>query len=340
MCEDVACGALGTADMNCSATEPGPRAALLPRTGSTFACAGASFHGAAGMTDTAAPQPESSLYRPCPMLTFDKEVVLITGAGRGIGAAAARMFASLGAKVVVNDLSESACEEVAASISDAGGCAFAAAADITRDGAPEDLVSSVYHTYDDLTVLVNNAGFLWDGMVHKMTDEQWQRIQDVHTRAPFRLIRAVSKYWRPAAKVEIAAGTPRRRCIVNVSSTSGLHGNIGQANYSTAKMGVVGLTKTVAKEWGRLGIRCNAVAFGMIDTRLTRPKEEGATFAVAGHHVRLGVPEALRPSIRSQIPMQRYGTRDEAAGAIVFLASPLAGYVTGHTLEVTGGLGI
>ena len=271
---------------------------------------------------------------------FEGEVVLITGGGRGIGAAAAQQFAAHGASVVVNDLTAKHCEVVANAITSAGGVAHAAPGDVTRDGMAEQLIARAYEVYGGLNVLVNNAGFLWDGMLHKMTDEQWQRIQDVHTLAPFRLIRAVAANWRPAAKAEVATGTHVRRCIVNVSSTTGLHGNIGQINYATAKMGIVGLTKTVAKEWGPFGIRCNAVAFGMIDTRLTRPAEHGNTFSVAGQEVVLGIPAKLRPSIMAQIPLQRYGTAAEAAGAILLLASPLANYVTGHTLEVTGGLGI
>ena len=271
---------------------------------------------------------------------FDGEVVLITGAGRGIGAAAAQQFAARGASVVLNDLTAEACESVVRTIAAAGGTAHAAPGDITQDGMAESLVACAFDVFGGLNVLVNNAGFLWDGMLHKMTDAQWQRIQDVHTRAPFRLIRAVSAYWRPAAKAEMAGGTRIRRCIVNVSSTSGLHGNIGQINYATAKMGIVGLTKTVAREWGLFGIRCNAVAFGMIDTRLTRPAEDGVTFSVDDEEVTLGIPAKLRPAVRAQIPLQRYGTAEEAAGAILLLASPLAEYITGHTLEVTGGMGI
>ncbi len=271
---------------------------------------------------------------------LDNEVVLITGAGRGIGAAAARLFAAQGASVVINDLKSDSCDELVRTISASGGTAVAAPGDVTGDGVAEQLVTSAYETFGKLTVLVNNAGFLWDGMLHKMTDQQWQRIQDVHTLAPFRLIRAVAGYWRPAAKAEIEAGVHVRRCIVNVSSTSGLHGNVGQINYATAKMGIVGLTKTVAKEWGPLGIRCNAVAFGMIDTRLTQPVEDGHTFRVAGQEVRLGVPARLRSAIKAQIPLRRYGLADEAAGGILLLASPLADYITGHMLEVTGGLGI
>ena len=274
------------------------------------------------------------------MFSFEDEVILITGGGRGIGAAAARQFASLGASVVVNDLTAEACEPVIEAITRHGGTAHAVPGDITQDGMAEQLISSALAVYGGLNVVVNNAGFLWDGMIHKITDEQWQHIQNVHTLAPFRLIRAIAAHWRPAAKEEKASGKQVRRCIINVSSTSGLHGNIGQINYATAKMGIIGLTKTVAKEWGFLGIRCNAVAFGMIDTRLTQPKEDGATFSVAGQEVKLGVPEALRPSIAAQIPLRRYGTTEEAAGGIILLASPLADYITGHTLEVTGGLGI
>ena len=273
-------------------------------------------------------------------MMFQNQVVLITGAGRGIGEAAAQQFAAHGATVIVNDLSDGPAEAAAQAIIDQGGIAHAAPGDITKEGFAEQLIAFAFETFGKLNVLVNNAGFLWDGMLHKMTDTQWQRILEVHTLAPFRLIRAAAAYWRPAAKKEKAAGTHVRRCIINVSSTSGLHGNIGQANYATAKMGVIGLTKTVAKEFGFFGIRCNAVAFGMIDTRLTRPIEGGETFSVADQEVRLGVPAKARPQIQSQIPLQRYGTPHEAAGAIVLLASPMADYITGHTLEVTGGLGI
>ena len=268
------------------------------------------------------------------------EVVLITGAGQGIGAAAAQLMARQGAAVIVNDLEDQACERVAAAINNAGGLAHALACDVTEDGAAEKLVATAYDVFGGLNVLVNNAGFLWDGMVHKMTDEQWSRILEVHTFAPFRLIRAASARWRPEAKADRESGTRVRRCVINVSSTSGLHGSIGQANYSTAKMGIIGLTKTIAKEWGFLGIRCNAVAFGMIDTRLTRPAEDGTTFQLGEQEVVLGVPAKLRGAIQAQIPLQRYGSASEAAGAILFLASPLADYITGHTLEVTGGLGL
>ena len=275
------------------------------------------------------------------MRIFDNQVVVITGAGRGIGAAAAKLFAQHGAKVVVNDLNQEPADAVVAAIEAAGGEAVAVAGDVTEEEFPEKLMATAVSTYGKINILVNNAGYTWDGMLHKMSDKQWQAILDVHATAPFRMIRAVAPYMREPAKAELASGGLKEpRCIINVSSTSGLHGNIGQINYATGKMGVLGLTKTVAKEWGGFGIRCNAVAFGFIDTRLTRPKEAEESIEVAGEEIRLGIPEQLRRNAGMFIPLGRPATSEEAAGGILMLASPWAAYVTGHTLEVTGGSGI
>ncbi len=274
---------------------------------------------------------------------FANQVVVITGAGRGIGAAAARLFAIHGASVVVNDLDPEPAESVAEDINSAGGTAIAFPGSITGPGFPEQLLQAAVDQFGKINILVNNAGFTWDAMLHKMSDEQWQAIQDVHGNAPFRMIRAAARHMREPAKAEKKAGGPiEPRCIINVSSTSGLHGNIGQANYAHAKMGLVGLTKTVAKEWGFLGIRCNTVAFGFIDTRLTRPKEAGDTIRVGDRDVALGIPAQIREMASSsiRIPLGRAGTPDEAAGGILLLASPFASYITGHVLEVTGGAGI
>ena len=276
------------------------------------------------------------------MSLFQDQVVVITGAGRGIGAATAQLFAEHGASVVVNDLDAGPAEETVEAIRAAGGEAHAVAGSVTEDGFAESLLDQAAERYGPLNVLVNNAGFTWDAMLHTMTDEQWRAVMEIHTFAPFRLIRAAAKHLREPAKQELAAGQPfsRNRCIVNVSSTSGLHGNVGQANYATAKMGVVGLTKTVAKEWGRFGVRCNAVAFGFIDTRMTRAKDGGETATVGDQEVAQGIPEAVREHAIAAAPLGRVGTDREAAGGVVLMASPLAGFVTGHTLEVTGGAGV
>lgn len=272
---------------------------------------------------------------------FKNQVAIVTGAGRGIGAAAAKLFAEHGAKVIVNDLNEEPANEVVQEIRDAGGEATAVAGDVTDPAFPDHLMKTTINTYGKINILVNNAGFTWDGMAHKITDEQWQKILDVHATAPFRMIRAVAPYMRDPAKVEKRAGGEMEpRCIINVSSTSGLHGNVGQANYATGKMGIVGLTKTIAKEWGFLGIRCNTVAFGFIDTRLTQSKEKGETIEIDGREVSLGIPDNLRSMAPMTIPLQRPATPEEAAGGIILMASPHAAYITGHTLEVTGGAGI
>ena len=277
---------------------------------------------------------------------FNDQTVVITGAGRGIGASAALRFAEYGANVVVNDLDAGAAEETARAITARGGQAIAVAGNVTEPEFPAQLMQTAVDTYGQLNVLVNNAGYTWDGMAHKMADDQWQAILDVHLTAPFRMIRAAAPYLREAAAADQKTGAPSvNRCIVNVSSTSGLHGNIGQANYAAGKMGIVGLTKTIAKEWGSLGIRCNAVAFGFIDTRLTRTQEiQEEAIEIDGHEVVLGIPRKVRTlldkDIQIRIPLGRPATVEEAAAGIVLIASPLASYITGHVLEVTGGMGI
>jgi len=272
---------------------------------------------------------------------FENQVVVITGAGRGIGAAAAKMFAEAGAKVVVNDLNPEPANAVVDEIKAAGKEAIAVPGDVTAPDFPEELLKAAVDTYGKINILVNNAGYTWDGMSHKMEDEQWEAILAVHLTAPFRIIRAAAQYMRDPAKEEVKAGGPKEpRCIINVSSTSGLHGNIGQANYAAAKMGVLGLTKTIAKEWGAFGIRCNTVAFGFTDTRLTRSKEGGESIRVGKQDVALGIPDNIRQIAPRLIPLGRAATPEEAAGGILMMASPWASYITGHTLEVTGGSGI
>ncbi len=273
---------------------------------------------------------------------LDHQVAIITGAARGIGAATARLFAQEGAQVVVNDLDAVTLATVVNEIKEHGGVALAVPGSVTDAAFPDQLMQATIAAFGKINILVNNAGYTWDAMIHKMTDEQWQAIIDVHATAPFRMIRAAAPYMRDLAKAEIEqTGAPREpRCIVNISSTSGLHGNIGQANYAMGKLGIVGLTKTVAKEWGPFGIRCNAVAFGFVDTRLTQSKAQGASIQIGEQAVALGIPEAVREMAATRSPLGRPATPDEAASGILLMASPLASYITGHTLEVTGGAGI
>jgi len=272
------------------------------------------------------------------------QVAIITGSGQGIGAEAARLFANEGAKVVVSDIDAAKAAKVAEDINKSGGKAISVAGDMLDAEYLKVLVKKTAEFGNGkIHIIVNNAGYTWDGVIHKMTDKQWEAMLSIHNTAPFRLVRAAANHMRESAKAEIEKfGSPQQnRSIVNVSSTSGLHGNAGQANYSTAKMGVLGFTKTVAKEWGSFGIRCNSIAFGLIDTRLTQARSD-KFIEVEGEKVSLGIPkEASNPKIREMLtPLRRAGTPEEAASGILLLCSPYASYITGHCLEVTGGAGI
>jgi len=273
---------------------------------------------------------------------FEDHVVIVTGGGRGIGAAACRLYAEQGASVVVSDLDAEPANAMVDTIKKAGGKAVAAVGNVTDAAFPEKLMSTAIDAFGKINVIVNNAGYTWDGMVHKMTDEQWDAIIAVHNTAPFRIIRAAAPHLRDVAKREMDKhGKPQEnRVIVNISSTSGLHGNVGQANYSCAKMGVVGLTKCIAKEWGPFGVRCNAVAFGFIQTRLTGAKEDGVTMKVGDKEVAVGIPDAMRGRANTGNPLGRPGVPEEGAAGILLMSSPWGSYITGHCLEVTGGAGI
>ncbi|WP_366922021.1 SDR family oxidoreductase [Metallumcola ferriviriculae] len=264
---------------------------------------------------------------------LDNKVAIVTGSGRGIGRAVAEMFAREGARVVIADKDQEPANEAAAAAKAAGAEAAVLAGDITQPDFPAKLVETAISSFGRLDILVNNAGYTWDGMVHKMDDQQFQAMLDIHLLAPFRLIRAAAPYMRDQAREEIARGETVQRKIVNVTSVAGLMGNVGQANYSAAKAGLVGLTKTVAKEWGAFNINCNAVAFGIVDTRLTRPKEQGET--VDGKAV--GIPDQIRSMMLKMVPQRRPGSVEEAASGIFYLASPFSDYVNGEVLKVDGG---
>ena len=268
------------------------------------------------------------------MGVLDGKAAIVTGSARGIGRATAGLLAEHGAKVLINDLDSDAAEEAAGEIE---GETAVVAGDLTKEGVPERLVEHALDAFGGIDILVNNAGYTWDGVLHKTTDEQFQAMLDIHLVVPFRVLRAAAPYLREPAKREREEGREVFRKVVNVSSVSGTMGNAGQVNYAAAKAGVVGLTKTLAKEWGQFKVNVNAVAFGFMDTRLTAVKEEGAVFRKDGQEIHLGIPEQVRALAYATIPLGRPGKPEEAAGAIFFLCSPWSNYVHGQVLNVTGG---
>ncbi|PSC70834.1 3-oxoacyl-ACP reductase [Micractinium conductrix] len=268
------------------------------------------------------------------------QTAIVTGGGSGIGRAAAQLFAHHGARVVVSDLDAAAAQATVDFITNSCGTAISVPGDVTDPTLPVRLVEAAVSAFSGIDILVNNAGFTWDGMIHKMGDKQWQAMLAVHCTAPFRLIQAAAPHMRDAAKREMAGGgRARPRCILNVSSVSGVHGSAGQANYATAKAGVVGLTKSVAKEWGPFNIRCNALTFGYIATRLVGDKSKGESIEVDGERVTLGIPQAdgAAAMMKQLIALGRVGSAEEAAGAMLLLACPYASYITGQAVDVTGG---
>ena len=209
------------------------------------------------------------------MGVLDDKVAIVTGSARGIGRATAELLAEQGAKVLINDLDGDVAEQ---SSSEIAGETVAFAGDLTKPGVPDALVQKAVDEWGKIDIIVNNAGYTWDGPIHKMSDEQFQAMLDIHTVVPFRVLRAAAPHLREPAKKEREEGVEVFRKVVNISSISGTMGNAGQANYSSGKSGVVGLTKTLAKEWGQFKINVNAVAFGFVETRLTASKEEAGTF--------------------------------------------------------------
>jgi 3-oxoacyl-[acyl-carrier protein] reductase len=270
---------------------------------------------------------------------LDGKVAIVTGSGRGIGREIALKLAADGAAVVVNDLDAAPAKETVADIEAAGGRAVACPGSVTDDGFAEKFVQTAVDTFAGLDIIVNNAGYTWDNVIQKMTDEQWDAILDVHLKAPFKILRAAQPVISAAVKKAKAAGEPvPARKVVNVSSLAGLGGNAGQANYAAAKAGVTGLTKALAKEWGRLNVTVNTVAFGLIKTRLTEAPADGdATIDVQGKEIAVGVNPDLLSAMERMIPLGRGGTPAEAAGSVYLFCIPESDYVSGQTLVCGGG---
>jgi 3-oxoacyl-[acyl-carrier protein] reductase len=268
------------------------------------------------------------------MGVLDGKAAIVTGSGRGIGRATAELLTAQGARVLVNDLDGDVAEQAATEI---GSTTAVFAGDLTVDGVPEALVQAAVDAFGRLDIVVNNAGYTWDGMAHKMSDEQFRAMLEIHTVVPFKVLRAAAPYLRDAGKKDKEEGNEVFRKVVNVTSISGTQGNLGQVNYAAAKAGLVGLTKTFAREWGAFKVNVNAVAFGFIDTRLTASADDGATIERGGHEIKLGIPSQNRERAATIIPLGRPGTPEEAAGAIFFLCSPWSNFVHGQVLTVNGG---
>ncbi len=268
------------------------------------------------------------------MGVLDEKVAIVTGSARGIGRATAELLSEHGAKVLINDLDGDVAEQTASEIA---GETVVYGGDLTASGACDELVQTAIDAWGKIDIIVNNAGYTMDGAIHNLTDDAFQRMLDIHTIVPFRVIRAAAPHLREPAKKERQDGVEVFRKVVNVSSISGTMGNAGQANYAAGKAAVVGMTKTLAKEWGQFKINCNAVAFGFIDTRLTAPKVDDNTLRIGDQVVQLGIPEQVRAMANYVIPIGRPGSREEAAGGVFFLCSPWSNYVHGQVLNVTGG---
>lgn len=265
---------------------------------------------------------------------LEDRVAVVTGAGRGIGRAIAELFVEEGASVVVNDVDAEPAEQTRRSCEGIRvGSAVASIGSVADGGYTDALMRTAAETFGGIDVLVNNAGITRDRMSHRMSDEEWDLVLDVNLKGTFCCIRSAAPYMRDAAKRELAelGEVARVRKIVNFFSTAAIRGNPGQANYVAAKMGNVGLTRTIAQEWGQFRICVNAVAPGFVETRLTAAKGEGGE---------LGIPEASRRAALERIPFRRYGTPLDIARVVLFLSSPLSDYVTGQEINVSGGLQI
>lgn len=266
------------------------------------------------------------------------KVAMVTGSGRGIGRAIALKLAGAGAAVVVNDLDDEPAAETLALIEGLGGRAISCNGDVAAVDFGDRIVAAALDGLGGLDIIVNNAGYIWNTTIQRNTDEQWQAMLDVHATAPFRILRAVSSHFRESAKREAEQGAMVQRKVVNISSVSGVYGSATQVAYAAGKMAVVGMTNTLAKEWGRYGVNVNAVAFGFIETRLTQSfDDQPAEIEVHGRRYKVGFPSEMAKQKYAHISLGRPGRVEEAAGAVYLLCLPEADYITGQVLICDGG---
>lgn len=269
---------------------------------------------------------------------LDNRVAIVTGSGRGIGREIALRLVRDGAKVVVNDIDEAPAAETVADIIKLGGKAVAYVGDVSKPDFGDKIVEKAVSSFGGCHVVVNNAGYTWDSVIQKMSDEQWYAIMDCHLTAPFRILRAAQPVIRALSKAETDGGVRNVRKVVNISSMAGVFGNVGQSNYSAAKAGIMGLTQALAKEWGRMNVTVNCVAFGLIKTRLTGSTADGSTTNIDGRDIKVGVNPGLLSMMEQTIPLGRGGTPEEAAGSVYLFCIPESDYVSGQTLICSGGL--
>jgi len=245
------------------------------------------------------------------MLKLDNKTALVTGASQGIGEAIARLLALQGARVVVAARNEEKLKSLAAYIDAGGGCARPLALDVSQPATFGERLKSLPADFGEIDILVNNAGITADNLLARMSLDDWERVLRTNLTGAF----ALSK--------EVIRGMMKRRWgrIINVSSVVGMMGNAGQANYAASKAGLIGFTKSLARELGSRNITANVVAPGYIETAMTE-----------------ALPEAAKEALTGSIALKRLGTVNDVATAVLFLASEEAGYITGHTLNVSGGL--
>jgi 3-oxoacyl-[acyl-carrier protein] reductase len=274
------------------------------------------------------------------MSKLEGKVALITGSGRGIGREIALKLASEGASIVVNDLDAEPANRVVEEIRKSGSEAVACVGNVTESDFGDRFMQTAVDSFDGVDIIVNNAGYTWDNVIQKMTDEQWYAMIDVHLTAPFRILRAAQPHIKKYAVMEKEQGIENFRKVVNISSVAGTCGNAGQINYSAAKAGLMGVTKTLAKEWGRYKVNVNTVAFGFIETRLTTGGAGDSTINIEGNEIKVGVSEQILQMAKAMIPLGRPGTAAEAAGSVYLFCSPESNYISGQTVVCGGGFEI
>ncbi len=279
---------------------------------------------------------EGNAAPPQAPFTLVGKTAIVTGGARGIGRAVVERLAAAGASVLACDLDREALQEMRAALGNPDSIAVIHG-DLMDASFPQQVVDAALEAFHSIDIVVNCAGFSWDGVIQKTSDEQFLAMLNIHIVAPFRLLRAASGYLRETAKREIAAGQRVMRKVVNITSISGTDGNPGQAGYAAGKAGVIGLTKTLAREWGRYNINVNAVGFGLIQTRMTQPLKPDGKINMGGKDIPIGVQPAMLDSIAAACPLGRIGSPEEAAGAVLFFCSPLSDYVTGEVLICSGG---